>query len=131
MSVIIGFFTDYQQNLWLDQFFSQTHYLGLLTSKPSRSAQTEVISTGGTGYTRVPIPSGTFNLASVGSTYNNTPIIFPVPSGNWGTVYGVGIYDSLTAGNLQAVIAATNTTVISSGDPSLVIASGALNVNRS
>jgi hypothetical protein len=128
--MIIGFFTDYQQNQWLDQFFAQTHYVGLLTSRPSRLPQTEVKTTG-TGYARVAIPSGTFNAAALGATQNNSGVTFPQPVGSWGTIYGMGIYDSLTAGNLQAVISATSPITIASGDAAPVISAGALNINRS
>jgi hypothetical protein len=52
MGALIGFFTDYQQSKWLDQLLSNvtylpptTLYLGLHTSKPSRLAVNEVVST--------------------------------------------------------------------------------------
>jgi hypothetical protein len=212
MSTLVGFFTDFQQTAWLNQFFSKmaytppaTLYLGLFTTKPSRTiikevpitqtlagfadfvvdsaintrisspshafadADQSVIITGGagwtkatyaigsrigaaadlgtspamvgaiggtgsivrgTGYARVPLPSGIFDLATGGCTQNNAPIALPAPTGDWGTIKALGIFDASTNGNMLAMIATTAPTVISAGDAARTLAAGALVISR-
>jgi len=212
MGALIGFFTDYQQNLWLDQFLSKvaytppaTLYLGLLTTRVTRLGITEVPSTqtlngftdftvdgtektritsashpfdaadrsvvvtggagwtpatytigsltggaanlsaapaaagaaGGTGniirstgYARVALPPGTFDAAVLGRTQNRVPIVLPAPTGAWGTIQALGIFDAPTGGNLLAHISTTAPAVISAGDAPRTLAAGALTISR-
>jgi hypothetical protein len=212
MGALIGFFTDYQQNKWIDQLLSNvtyvpptTLYLGLLTTRPSRlritevaatqtlagftdfavdgtvntsitspshpftDADQQVVVTGGagwstatytiasrtgdianlnaspaaigatggkgsiirnTGYARVAIPTGTFDIAVNGRTQNKAAIVFPAPTGDWGEIKSIGIYDALTGGNLLAMIATAASTVISAGDAPRTLAAGAFIVSR-
>jgi hypothetical protein len=59
MGALIGYFTDYQQNAWINQFFSTTLYLGLLTTRPSRLAVSEVVTTQTlTGFTDFVVDGG-------------------------------------------------------------------------
>lgn len=214
MGALIGFFTDYQHNKWLNQLLSGTPYtpptslyVGLsknialkanafteppLTqtiigftdfaidgsdntkissvSHPFVAADKSIVITGGngwtsgtytigsisgsqavlnsspgavgvtsglgniirnTGYVRTLIPSGAFNLSVVGTTQNNVDIVLPAPTGDWGTLKAMGIFDSLTGGNLLAVIALTVPIIISAGDPARTIVAGALAVSKS
>jgi hypothetical protein len=213
MGALIGFFTDLQQNNWLNQLLSGVPYtppaklyLGLLTSIPSRLGQTEVAATqnlkgftdltvdgavntrissashpfvaadqsvtitggagwtagtytigsitgtaanlnktpaaaataGGvgiivrsTGYARTALPAGIFDLSLAGQTQNNAPIRLPSPTGDWGIIRGIGLYDALTGGNLLAVISTVTPLTVSAGDAARTIAAGALPVSRS
>lgn len=75
------------------------HYLGLLTAEPVGNSFSEVSGTG-TGYTRMLI---TFKMAQQqtdSSTTNSADVVYPLATGNWGTVTHIGIFDSATAGNL-------------------------------
>jgi hypothetical protein len=83
-----------------------------------------------TGYARVALPSGLFDATVNGRTQNNAAITLPAPTGDWGEVKAFGIYDALTGGNMLAMIATANSTVISAGDASRTIAAGALIVSR-
>lgn len=212
MAAVIGFFTDYQHNKWLDQLLSgvsytppATLYLGLLTTSASRltskevvatetltgftdfsvdasvntritssshpfvSADQSVVITGGagwttgtytigsltgpaanlaqspaavataaglgrivrsTGYARVPLAPGVFNAAVGGQTKTNAAIMIPAPTGTWGTVKAIGIYDALTLGNLLAAISLTAPFTASAGDVAKQIVAGGLMVSR-
>jgi len=48
-------------------------------------------------YTRKP---ATFTTPSEGQTSNNADILFPIAAESWGDITHIGIYDSLTGGNL-------------------------------
>lgn len=41
-----------------------------------------------------------FVVASEGQTSNNADILFPIATESWGSITHIGIYDSLTNGNL-------------------------------
>lgn len=137
MGALVGFFSDYQHNKWLNQLLSgvsytppTTLYIGLHTTKASRLAQIEVKTTG-TGYSRTAIPTGAFDAAVRGITQNNVSITLPAPTGDWGTINSIGIYDAATAGNLLAVIATSVPKLISDGDDATVIPAGSLAILRS
>lgn len=113
------------------------HYIGLLTAAPSDSGGgTEV--TGGS-YARVAVnatmanwagtqsaASTTFSSGTGGQTSNNNAITFPSPTANWGSVTHLGIYDSLTAGNLYAWVALTTPKTINNLDPAPSFVAAAL-----
>ena len=44
--------------------------------------------------------SVTFTAPSEGQTSNNTDIFFPIAEENWGSITHIGIFDSVTGGNL-------------------------------
>lgn len=102
-------------------------YFGLLTANPTDStAGTEV--TGGS-YARVSVSSvlanwaGTQAAASTtastgtsGTTSNNGVVTFPAPTANWGTVTGMGLYDSVTGGMLCVYSALTASKTVNNGD---------------
>jgi hypothetical protein len=85
-----------------------TTYVGLFTTNPTSDVSTANGSTevSGGAYARQPItsssgwsaistPSGTLRQIS-----NAAVITFPTPTVSWGAVIGVGIFDSLTTGQL-------------------------------
>lgn len=62
---------------------------------------TEVSATS-TGYARVAVASNTTNWPNPvnGVIYNGTAITFPTATASWGLVFGVALFDAVTAGNL-------------------------------
>ena len=138
-------FTDTAENKILDWFFRgqalgiagataaagtgpANLYIGLLTANPTDStAGTEIT---GNAYARVAVTSSLANWAGTqaaastaassgtgGTTSNNGIITFPTPTpATWGTVTGVGIYDSLSGGSLLIYSALTASKVINAGD---------------
>lgn len=116
-------------------------YVGLLTAAPSDSGGGTEVSGG--SYARVAVAStlanwaGTQSAASTtassgtgGQTSNNNVITFPVPSANWGQATHLGIYDSLTSGNLLYWVALTAPKNINNGDPAPIFAAAALTVTE-
>lgn len=103
-------------------------YIGLFTANPTDSTTGTEVS--GNNYARVTVASTLLNwkstqndnLASTtgtnGTTSNTNPITFsPNPSNTgWGTVTGMGIFDSLNGGNLLFFGALTNQKVINVDD---------------
>lgn len=102
-------------------------YFGLLTATPTDStAGTEV---SGGSYARVSVASALANWAGTqgagttvassgtgGTTSNNGVVTFPAPSANWGTITGMGLYDSLTGGLLCVYCALTASKTVNNGD---------------
>lgn len=81
-------------------------YVALFTTAPTSDA-----GTGGTevpftsAYARVPIASSGWSAISGGGTVaeqisNSGVVTFATPTGSWGTIVAVGLYDAATAGNL-------------------------------
>jgi len=137
-------FTDFAENKLIDWIFRgqpigfngastgvgpANLYVGLLTGNPTDSTAGTEVSTTLTGYTRVAVLSSLGNWAgtqaansttassgNTGTTSNNNPITFPVPSATWGLVTGVGIFDTATGVNLLAYSALTASKTINTGD---------------
>jgi hypothetical protein len=77
-----------------------TVYVALFTAAPTDSGGgTEV--TGGS-YARAAVTNNATNwpAASGGAKSNGTTITFATPTGSWGTVVAVGIFDASSGGNL-------------------------------
>ncbi|MCL2459412.1 MAG: hypothetical protein FWF31_11365 [Desulfobulbus sp.] len=81
-------------------------YAALFTGDPTDAAGGPEVSTTGTGYTRVQItqadaswtaPAGDPSGGSI--SRNTTPISFPTPTGDWGRVTHVALFDAASAGN--------------------------------
>ena len=86
-----------------------TTYVGLFTTAPTTDASASFTGTevSGSNYSRVAITSSSgWSAVSGGSTTpaqisNSGIITFPTPSGSWGTILAVGIFDTTgPAGNL-------------------------------
>jgi hypothetical protein len=136
--------SDYIENKIVDwlmraQAFSPpaTLYVGLLTAAPSDSGGGTEVSGG--SYARVSVSSSLANwagtqaagstTASTGTgatTSNNSPITFPAPTANWGTVTHFAIYDASSAGNLLWWASLTQSKTVNSGDAAPSFAAGAL-----
>lgn len=112
-----------------------TLYIGLFTTNPSDDAGTGVVEVSGNAYARASVTSGmsatgwagtqaaastTASTGTGGTTSNNGIITFatPTPAG-WGTVTGVGIFDSLAgsfATSCLVYAALTTSKTINAGD---------------
>lgn len=114
-----------------------TLYVGLFTANPTDSAAGTEVSGG--SYARVAVTSSLANWAgtqaagsttassgSGGTTSNNGAITFPAPTANWGTVTGVGIFDSSSGGNLLVHSPLTTNKTVNNGDAAPSFAAGAL-----
>jgi hypothetical protein len=114
-----------------------TLYIGLMTTAGSDVAP-GVEVTGGS-YARVAIPSSLVNWAATnaasstavssgtsGTTSNNIPIVFPIPTANWGNVVEFGVFDAATNGNLLWRAALEVPTSIFLGDTAPTFANTAL-----
>lgn len=111
-----------------------TTYVALFTANEADSGGGTEVSGG--SYARVAVTSGLTQWAGTqsagstvastgtgGTTSNNAAIIFPAPTGNWGVVTGMGVFDASTSGNLLFYSALTIAKTINSGDgaPSFAI----------
>ncbi len=96
-----------------------TTYVGLFTTNPSTDASASYTGTevSGGSYARVAVTSSSgWSAITGGSTTpsqisNAATITFPTPTGSWGTVTGVGIFDAATTGNLLWWVSITSQAV--------------------
>lgn len=111
-------------------------YVGLLTVAPGDTGTTGGTADGtevpaANGYARVAVSpaTGWSAISAVNTTgqqmSNAGTITFPTPTGSWGTVVAVGIWDALTAGHLIAWAPQSPTQAVASGN-TVSIAPGAL-----
>ena len=78
-------------------------YLGLVTTTSSDTAAGTEVS--GNNYARKQVnanggSSPTWDVAASGALQNTHTITFATPSGSWGTVVGVVVFDASTSGNM-------------------------------
>jgi hypothetical protein len=116
-------FSDYLELELLDHVFGNaaytapaTLYFALFTAAPSDSGGGTEVS--GNNYSRVSVTNNATNFpaASAGAKSNGTAITFATPSGSWGTVTHMGIFDASSAGNLLGWAALTASQVVASGN---------------
>jgi len=133
-----GKLSTYYVNKLLDKAFGATDftppatvYFALFTVVPT------VGNTGGTevstnNYSRASIANNatTFPAASAGAKATGVTVSFPSPSGSWGTILGIGIYDASSGGNLLAVSTLSAGVPVASGDP-VTVNSGDLSLSVS
>lgn len=99
-------FSNYLENKVLNYLFNgaafslSTIYVGLFTASPTDAGNGTEVS--GNGYARVGITCNTTNFptTSNGTISNGLEVPFPTPTGNWGTVTHLGVFDAATGGNL-------------------------------
>lgn len=83
-----------------------TVYVALLTTVPTADDGTGAVEVSGNAYARQAITtsSGWSSISGSGTSphqiSNGAIITFPTPTGNWGAVIGLALYDASTAGNL-------------------------------
>lgn len=100
------------ENLVINEFFRKKNfYIGLLKTDPTDNANVQEIQ--GTSYQRQQI---IFEEPQNGKTYNSNDINFPVATENWGWITHVGLFDSVTGGNLVAYSALDYTKEIRAAD---------------
>lgn len=117
--------------------FPTTVYVGLATTSGSDAAcGTEVV---GGSYARVAVTSSLANWAGTqsagstvastgtsGTTSNNNAITFPAPTGNWGNIVEVCVFDASSGGNLLFRTPLTVPKTVNNGDAAPSFAAGAL-----
>ena len=93
-----------------------TVYVGLFTAAPTDAGGGTEVS--GNNYARVSVTNNGTNwpASSGGAKANGTAITFDTPSGSWGTVVAMGIFDASSAGNLLAWADLAVNKSVSSGD---------------
>lgn len=114
-------FSNYLENALLNHVFNgaalglpSTLYIGLFTAAPTDAGGgTEVT---GNNYSRLAVPADSTNFptATSGTIQNALTLTFAIPSGNWGTVTHIGIFDAATAGNLLVWGALNQSRIITS-----------------
>jgi hypothetical protein len=122
-----------------------TMWLALMTVTPSDTGGGTEVATLNTNYARVSLacstsvwsgtqgaPSTTASSGTTGTIANNAAINFNAPSGsaNWGTINGIGFYDSATvgAGNLLFWAPLQAAKTVNAGDAAPSFPIGALTI---
>lgn len=71
------------------------------------------------------VGSTTTSSGATGTTSNNNSITFAAPSANWGVIWGSGLWDASSAGNLWEYEALTTPKTVNNGDPAPSFAAAA------
>lgn len=110
---------------------ASTHFIALFTQLPAEDGSNGVEVSGG-GYARVQYNPADANWSAPvdgnGTLNNLLSIAFAMPSADWGTIVGFGIYSAITAGNLLIVAPLLSPKSIMLGDPPAVFAPGSLTI---
>jgi hypothetical protein len=83
-----------------------TVYVALFTTAPTNDAGASAVEVSGNAYARAAITTTTQwsaisgAPAAAGQISNSATVTFATPTGSWGTIVAIGIYDALTVGNL-------------------------------
>ncbi len=119
-------------------------YVGLFTTNPTEPSAGSEGSPGGTevatgNYTRVTVASslanwsgtstgsgGSVSAGSDGTIKNVNAITFNAPTANWGTITGMGVFDTLTGGTLLFWSAISANKTVNNGDPAPSFPAGSL-----
>lgn len=114
-----------------------TTYAALATTAGSDAACGTEVSGG--SYARVAVTSSLANWAGTqssgstvassgtsGTTSNNNAITFPAPTGNWGSIVEVCVFDASSGGNVLFRTALTASKTVNNGDAAPSFAAGAL-----
>ena len=121
--------SDYLENELLDHVIGNaaytapsTVYIALHTADPTDAGTGTEVS--GNNYSRASVTNNAtqFPAASGGTKSNANAITFAAPSGSWGTVTHVGVWDAASAGNLLWHGALTTSKAITSGDTAEIAA---------
>ncbi len=93
-----GFTLSAKSQILNNMLSGRTYYAGLLTSFSTLPSGAEnAVELVAASYSRRAI---NFNITSSSETSNSASVKFPEAREDWGKVIGIGIYDSLTGGNL-------------------------------
>lgn len=97
-------FSDYWENAVLNHLFGKAEYtpptifVGLSLTAPGETGSTATEPSGGS-YARVETEAADWNTSTAGLITNANEVTFAEPTGTWGTVMYVLLYDAATAGN--------------------------------
>jgi hypothetical protein len=114
-------FSNFLENALLNRIFNggtltlpSTLYIGLFTAAPSDAGGGTEVS--GNNYSRLAVSANTTNFptTTTSTIQNALTLTFAIPSGNWGTVTHIGIFDAATAGNLLVWGALNQSRIITS-----------------
>ncbi|ASS33928.1 head protein [Acidovorax phage ACP17] len=109
-------------------------WVALFTTVPALTGTGGVeVSTSGTNYGRVQIVanSGWAGPSGTNQEYTNAAdLSFLVPTANWGTITGAGLYDASTGGNLTWIAVLTTPKVVNNGDGAPRILASQLRISR-
>ena len=103
----MGCFSDYWENKILNHIFSKgsytppTIFVGLSTADPT-DAGSGLTEPSGNGYARIQTSASDWNAASNSTLDNADNITFNQATGNWGTITHFALFDAVTAGNMLA-----------------------------
>lgn len=134
--------TNYQHNKFMTFFLEGAAYtpptslwLALFTTTPNLQAAGGVeVSTSGTGYARQQILSNDSSWSGPSGSNqeyaNAADITFAVPTGNWGTIQGAGLFDAETGGNLCYVATLQTPKTVNNGDGAPRVLAGQLKISR-
>lgn len=134
--------TNYLHNNWM-QFLLEgaaftppaSLWLGLFTTVPALTGTGGVeVSTSGTAYGREEIVSTGASWSGPSGTnqeYSNAAdITYNVPTANWGTITGAGLFDAETAGNLLYIATLQTPKTVNNGDGAPRVLAGQLRLSR-
>lgn len=124
--------TNYLENKLVDHIFRNiaftnpaTLYMSLHTASPGETGANEI---SGNSYARAALATSASNWLSTngtdsgpstgtsGQTSNNANIVFPTPTGSWGTVTDFAIWDSDSGGNALLYGTLSISKTINNGD---------------
>jgi len=109
---------NYLEDEILDHIFGTaysapaTRYIGLHTGDPGETGASDEVS--GNNYIRA--TENGWTTSSGGAISNSGIVTFATPSGSWGTVSHVSIWDAASGGNCLFVGSLTASKAIGSGD---------------
>lgn len=134
--------TNYLHNNWMrflleGQAFTPpaSLWIGLYTTVPNLAGTGGVeVSTSGTGYGRrqiLSVDASWSGPAGTNQEYSNAQdITYNVPTANWGTITGAGLFDAETAGNLLYIATLQTPKTVNNGDGAPRILAGQLRISR-
>lgn len=136
--------SNYLENKIIDWLFRgqaftppATLYFALFTAGADEAGTATEVSTSGSGYARVGLAASMSNFAGTqgagtttastgtgGTTSNNVAIQYGSPAANWGSIVGMGVYDSATGGNMLTYGALQTPKTVNAGDSAPSFAAG-------
>lgn len=120
--------SDYWEDVILDSLLDATLYLALSTADPGEDG-TGIAEPSGGGYARAQILTTDWAAASGGAKSTDEDIAFGAPSGNWGTITHIALFDAVSGGNMLLHAELAYSKEILSGASAPTFAAGDLTVS--
>jgi len=99
-------FSDYWENTIINHLFGKSVYtppdhiyVGFSTTDPGDDGA-DLSEPAGNGYERIETSPSDWSVSTVGITENLTDITFPQPTGDWGIISYVVLFNADSGGNL-------------------------------